>query len=105
MRGKGSNAGFPRRSIFRTRPNPPGALEWPRDLAGGCARATAIGANRLLVENYTGILELTDTRVRLNTGLRPHHRHRRGPAAVRGTAPDDDRHRRDLARRSPLPRG
>ena len=71
MRGKGSNAGFPRRSIFRTRPAQPGALEWPRDLAGGCARATAIGANRLLVENYTGILELTDTRVRLATGQGP----------------------------------
>ena len=44
------------------------ALEWPRDLAGGCARATAIGSNRLLVENHTGILALSDTCVRLQTG-------------------------------------
>ena len=65
--------GFPRRPIFRQHRRGPvaSALEWPRDLAGGCARTTAIGSDRLLVENYTGILELTDTRVRLATGEGP----------------------------------
>ena len=73
MKVKRDRAGFPRRAIFRTRSAPvrPDALEWPRDLAGRCARATAIGSNRLLVENYTSILELTDTRVRLATGTGP----------------------------------
>ena len=61
-----------KRTIFRTRRAPrPGALEWPRDLAGQCARATALGSNRLLVENYTGLLELTDARVRLSTAGGP----------------------------------
>ena len=45
-----------------------GALLWSDDLMGRCARVTAIGSGRLLVENHTGLLELTDTRVRLNTG-------------------------------------
>ena len=39
----------------------PDALVWPRDLSG----------DRLLVENHTGILELTDSRVRLCTGAGP----------------------------------
>lgn len=47
------------------------ALVWPRDLAGACARVTAIGSDRLLVENHTGILELTGTRVRLCSGAGP----------------------------------
>lgn len=49
----------------------PDALVWPRDLSGACARVTAIGSDRLLVENHTGILELTDSRVRLCTGAGP----------------------------------
>ena len=32
---------------------------------------TAIGSDRLLVENHTGILELTGTRVRLCSGAGP----------------------------------
>ena len=72
MKDKREQAGFPRRRLFRGRHGPrPEALEWPRDLSGRCARATAIGSNRLLVENYTGILELTDVRVRLSTGSGP----------------------------------
>ena len=72
MKHKRDKAGFPRRTLFRNRRGPgPGALEWPRDLSGRCARATAIGSNRLLVENYTGLLELTDARVRLSTGGGP----------------------------------
>lgn len=77
MKHTRDRGGFPRRPIFR-RPiaRPPEALEWSRDLSGRCARATAIGSNRLLVENHTGILELTDARVRLATG--------RGPITVTG---------------------
>lgn len=72
MRAKRVASGFPRRSIFRPRqPNRPDALVWSRDLTGRSARVTAIGSNRLLVENHTGILELTDCRVRLGTGCGP----------------------------------
>ena len=49
----------------------PGALLWPEDLMGRCARVTAIGSGRLLIENHTGLLELSETRVRLNTGMGP----------------------------------
>lgn len=72
MKNRREKAGFPRQAIFRGQRRPgPGALEWPRDLAGRCCRATAMGSNRLLVENYTGILELTEGRVRLSTGSGP----------------------------------
>ena len=64
MRSKRASTGAPRHAR-------PDALLWPRDLSGRCARATAIGSGRLLVENHTGILELTDTRVRLATGDGP----------------------------------
>ena len=47
------------------------ALQWTRDLSGRCARTVAIGSHRLLVENHTGILELTEACVRLNTGCGP----------------------------------
>ena len=50
----------------RARTVPP-ALEWAEDAAGRCARITAVGSKSLLVENHTGILELTDSRVALNT--------------------------------------
>ena len=49
----------------------PGALLWPEDLMGRCARVTAIGSGRLLIENHTGLMELSETRVRLNTGMGP----------------------------------
>ena len=70
MRAKRGSTKAPRRSVFR-RPARPDALVWPRDLAGRCARVTAIGSDRLLVENHTGILELTDARIRLATGGGP----------------------------------
>ena len=48
--------GFPKpRPIHIRRP---GALLWPEDLMGRCARVTAIGSGRLLIENHTGLLEL-----------------------------------------------
>lgn len=52
------------------------ALEWAEDLSGGCARVVAVGGRSLRVENHTGVLELTDTRVALNT--------RRGPLYAEG---------------------
>ena len=61
--------GFPKPHPIHARH--PGALVWPDDLTGRCARVTAIGSGRLLIENHTGLLELTDTRVRLNTGMGP----------------------------------
>lgn len=73
MKVKRDSSGFPRRSIFRRRQDarPSEALLWPRDLAGRSARVTAIGSRRLLVENHTGILEVSETRVRLDTGCGP----------------------------------
>ena len=58
-----------RRQAVRPRRTPRAdALTWPEDLSGRCARLTAIGNRRLLVENHKGILELTDACVRLDTG-------------------------------------
>lgn len=68
MRAKRGSPGASRSTIFRHRAPRPDALIWPRDLAGRCARVTAIGSDRLLVENHTRILELTDARIRLATG-------------------------------------
>jgi len=48
------------------RPNTP-ALEWVRDISGSAARTTAIGSRRLLVENHTGILSFSDSRVLLDS--------------------------------------
>ena len=58
------------------RPESP-ALEWARDVTGGCARATAIGNRSLLVENHTSIADFTGCRVLLNT--------RTGPLCVVGS--------------------
>ena len=52
------------------------ALEWVEDAAGRCARATVVGSQSLLVENFTGILDFTDDCVRLDTA--------RGPLCVKG---------------------
>lgn len=74
MKDKRSPGHFPRRSpIPKTRP---GALAWGEDLLGHCARVTAIGCHRLLVENHTGLLLLTETEIQLNTG--------RGPLSITG---------------------
>ena len=43
------------------------ALALPEDAAGGAVRLTALGSERLLVENHLGLAELTETRVRLVT--------------------------------------
>lgn len=41
------------------------ALEWPGETAGA-ARATIIGKNRALIENFDGIIEFTSETVRLS---------------------------------------
>ena len=43
------------------------ALSLPEDASGRAVRLTALGSERLLVENHLGLAELTDTRVRLVT--------------------------------------
>ena len=68
MRAKRITPNPPRRPIFRLRGPEPDALVWSRDLSGRCARATAIGSDRLLVENHTRILAISDTCIQLATG-------------------------------------
>lgn len=43
------------------------ALEWLGDVSGRAARATAIGSERMLIENHTGIKAFTDEQVLLAT--------------------------------------
>ena len=70
MSVKRDASGSSRTSIFKptNSTRPPDALVWSRDLLGRYARLTAVGTNRLLVENHTGLMEVTDTRIRLSTG-------------------------------------
>lgn len=56
----------------------PPALEWTEDMTGRCPRITAVGGHSLLVENHTGIADISDCRIRLNT--------RSGPLCVSGAA-------------------
>lgn len=53
------------------RERPSEALLWARDLTGSCARVISIGSQRMLIENHTGIIELTDTRICLSTRCGP----------------------------------
>lgn len=76
MKNKRGARAFPGRRPIR--PRRPNALLWPDDLFGRCARLSVIGSSRLLVENHSGILELTETLIRLNTGC--------GPITVTGEA-------------------
>lgn len=41
------------------------AIEWLKDVSGSRPRATMAGAKRVLVENHTGIISLTDGLIRL----------------------------------------
>jgi len=43
------------------------ALEWAEDMTGRCPRVTAFGDHCLLVENHTGILSFSDSRVLLDS--------------------------------------
>lgn len=42
-------------------------LDWLCDVSGRYARVTSIGGRLLLVENHTGILQFSDTRILLAT--------------------------------------
>ena len=42
-------------------------LDWLCDVSGRNARVTSVGGRTLLVENHTGILEFSPTRIRLAT--------------------------------------
>lgn len=74
MKDKRAAGSFPRRTpIYKTRPD---ALTWSEDMLGRCARVTAVGSRRVLVENHTGLLLLTDREIRLDSGC--------GPIAISG---------------------
>ncbi|MBQ8108818.1 MAG: YabP/YqfC family sporulation protein [Clostridia bacterium] len=62
-RARGGRFPKPERHSPRVAP----ALEWAEDVSGRCARTTAIGNKRLLVENHRGILAFSDDLVRLAT--------------------------------------
>ena len=55
---------FRRRDAHKDAP----AMEWFSDLSGKTARLTSIGGRSLLVENHRGILEFSDTCIRLASG-------------------------------------
>lgn len=56
----------PRRRAHPSKARMP-ALEWMDDWAVDGPRVTAFGSHRLLVENHRGLLDFSDTRVRLAT--------------------------------------
>ena len=64
----------PSRTLFRRRIP---ALEWLDDISGASARATMIGSRRVLIENYTGVLEFSAELVRLSS--------KRGEITISGT--------------------
>lgn len=46
------------------------SLGLPEDSTGDCARVTLVGQSAALVEGQHGVIELTESRVRLRTGPR-----------------------------------
>ena len=54
------------RLVKRRRPDLP-TLEWAEDMTGRCPRITAVGSHSLMVENHTGLLSFSDTRVVLDS--------------------------------------
>ena len=54
----------------RPRPDLP-ALEWAEDITGRCPRVTAVGSHSLMVENHTGLLSFSDSRVVLDSHAGP----------------------------------
>lgn len=45
------------------------ALELPKEVALNVPRLTMVGSTNLLIENYKGIIEYDDKRIRVNTGI------------------------------------
>ena len=42
-------------------------LELPKDLISNCSKITSYNDNQVMVENYKGILEYTDEKIRIKT--------------------------------------
>ncbi len=42
-------------------------LEMPKDLLSNCSKITSYNDNQVIVENYKGILEYTDEKIRIKT--------------------------------------
>lgn len=42
-------------------------LEMPKDVISNCAKITTYNDNQIIVENYKGILEYTDEKIRIKT--------------------------------------
>lgn len=42
-------------------------LEMPKDLISNCSKITSYNDNQVIVENYKGILEYTDEKIRIKT--------------------------------------
>ena len=45
-------------------------LEIPKDVISACSKATIYNDNQLIIENYKGILEYTDEKIRIKTPLK-----------------------------------
>ncbi len=52
-------------------------LELPKEIVLNIPRITMIGSSDMIVENYKGIIEYENNRIRLNTGS--------GPIAIKGS--------------------
>lgn len=46
------------------------ATEIPKDIFSGCSKLTTYNDNQLIVENYKGIMEYTNEKIRIKTGGR-----------------------------------
>lgn len=42
-------------------------LEMPKDIISNCSKITSYNDNQVIVENYKGILEYTDEKIRIKT--------------------------------------
>ncbi|MEE1042622.1 MAG: YabP/YqfC family sporulation protein [Clostridia bacterium] len=43
------------------------ALEMPKDVISNCSKITTYNDNQIIIENYKGILEYTDEKIRIKT--------------------------------------
>ena len=46
------------------------ATEIPKDIISGCSKLTTYNDNQIIVENYKGIMEYTNEKIRIKTGGR-----------------------------------
>ena len=44
------------------------ATEMPKDIFSGCSKITTYDDNQLIIENYKGIMEYTNEKIRIKTG-------------------------------------